>query len=198
MSLWQIGVWFVGTLGVAIPIVLLILYPAIMAPIIKGIIGFFKKILSYRLGCAILAALAAGFAVDYWRHSHDDAVYAEQTEQFKAAQVARDKRIAQETEDRVVKRIADEAALKAADDKEQKEFHDVAAPLPTGDVVDRVGDDCERLRKLAGQAGCESASHKGVPKAPRKGKPAAVRPDHSLSDFSRRFFGGPQAGQPSH
>lgn len=198
MSLWQIAVWVGPTICVAAFITLLVLYPAIMVPIVKAIAGFFTMVLSYRVGCALLAAIAAGFAVDYWRHSHDDAVFAARTAMFEKAQVARDKRIADETREAVWKDIANETAKNAEAEKEQKEFHDALAPLPAGDVTCRVGDNVERLRKLAGQTGRRPASSKRVPKTTGEGFAAGLRRKLGLPGAVGGGSVGAKQSQPAH
>jgi hypothetical protein len=195
MSLWKILYWLIGTVGVAGTIALFAIYPAIMGSIWRGIIKLFALILSYRLGCAIVAAIAVGFAVDYWRHSRDDAAYAEQTAAFEQAQRDRDKKIAKETREAVWVEIANATAESAVTDKEVKEFTDVLPPVPETGNPFRVGADAGRLCKIAGQARCGPPSPQGVPKAKGAGVSSGNRGKLRLPHLVSRGAGSAQKGQ---
>jgi len=197
-QLWEVAVWIGGTVGVVGFIAAWILFPAVFGVVLKGIMAMFGFVLSYRIGCALVAAIVMGFAVDYWRHDRDNTAFAAKTAAFEQAQAARDKRIAAETREQVRLEIAAEPAKVAVEEKEAKEFTDVVAPLPAGDVIDRVGNDYGRLCELSGKAGCGSPVRKRVSKPPRKSVSPPFHPDDGISGFIRRRFGSPETGKPSH
>ena len=76
IKVWKLVVWLVTTVGVAGTLALLVLFPGVMSLIFKGVMSALGLVLSYRVGCALLAALVTAGAVDYWRHSRDDAAFA--------------------------------------------------------------------------------------------------------------------------
>lgn len=197
-SLWEVGIWVVSTLGIGGTLVLLILYPGIVAPILRGIGKLLGWILSYRLGCALVAALVAGLAVDYARHAHDDAVFAQRVAEFEQKQDARDQRIEKKTRDEVWTEIANETAANKQDEAEKKEFDDGLAPLPAGNVDYRIGDSFKQLCKLAGKTDCESRGDKGVSKAPGPSGAPSVRPRHRLPRVGWKHFGRAKTGKPAH
>ena len=172
---WEIAIWVFGSVCIVGCVAAWILFPAVFSMVLKGVVAFFQWVLGYRLGCALVAAIVVGLAVDYVRHSHDDAVYAKRVEAFNAAQDARDARIAGETRERVTKELAEVAKADTATDQEVKEFKDALPPVvpETGNPF-RVGADACRLRHIAGEARCEPVVVKGVPKA----KSASKRPAH--------------------
>lgn len=175
MSAWQIASWVIGTLGIGGTIVAFILYPAIVTPILNGIGKLFAWVFSYRLGCAIAAAIVAAFLAMYWQQSRDNADFAKRTAEFEAAQDARDKRIAAETREEVWTEIANQTALNTATDQEVKEFHDALPPIPHTGNPFRVGAAAGKLRTIAGQVERGSRpSAAGVPKAQSQGR----RPIH--------------------
>lgn len=166
MSLWKLIYWIVGTLGVAGTIALFVFFPAVMGTIWKAIIRLFTLVLSYRIGCAIVAAIVVAFAVDYWRHSRDDAAYAAKTAAFEQAQRDRDKRIAQETKDEVWTDIANQTAVNKVTDQEVKEFEDAIPPSPPTGNPFRIGADAGRLCRIAGGTVCgPRRSPQAMPKA---------------------------------
>lgn len=169
-SAWKIGWWAVATFGVVGTIALLVLgsmyFPDLLRRIVSGFIRIFTFVLSYRIGCAIVAAVAVGFMVDYWRHSTDDAEFAQRTALFEHAQKARDERIRTETRDLVWIEIADQTAANAVTDNEVKEFHDALPPVPHTGNPFRVGPAAAKLRHIAGQAERQSGRLKRV-SAPR-------------------------------
>lgn len=178
-ELWKVGIWIVATVGVAGTITLFVLYPMIMGGIFRGIAKLLGFVLNYRIGCALVAAIVVGFAVDYARHSHDDAIYAARVEAFNQAQDARDAKIRTDTRELVTQEIAEAAISNTATDKDVKGFHDErpavvpeAGKPETGNPY-RVGADACRLRRIAGQAGCGPVGAKGVPKAHPAAKPAS-------------------------
>jgi len=172
-ELWKVGIWIVATGGIAGLITLAVLFPAAMGMVFNGVMKLFGLVLNYRIGCALVAAILAGLAVDYVRHSHDDAAFAAQTAAFEKAQDARDAKIAADTRASVTQELTEAAAANAATDKEVKEFHDALPPVvpETGNPF-RVGNDACRLRKLAGEADCGPVRAKRVPKAHAASKPA--------------------------
>lgn len=161
MSLWKVGIWMVSTLGVAGTIALFAVYPAIMGSIWRGIINLFGLVLSYRIGCAIVAAVIVGFAVDYARHSHDDKVFAERVAAFEEAQRQRDKTIEADTKLWVTKQIADDFM---AEQDGKQDVDSFTKDLPVSNVF-RVGDAAPKLRALAGLP--VSKHHQRVQAPPR-------------------------------
>jgi len=172
-ELWKVGIWVATTGGIAGLITLAVLFPAAMGMVFNGVMKLFGLVLNYRIGCALVAAIVAGLAVDYARHSHDDAAFAAQTAAFEKAQDARDAKIAADTRASVTQELTEAAAANAATDKEVKEFHDALPPVvpETGNPF-RVGNDACRLRKLAGEADCGPVRAKRMPKAHAASKPA--------------------------
>jgi uncharacterized membrane protein YraQ (UPF0718 family) len=174
MEFWKIGVWLVATLGVAGTIALFVFAPGIASAVMRGVVRCFALVLSYRAGCALVAAILAALAADYWRHSRDDAAFAAQTAAFEKAQDDRDKRITQEVREDVWKEIANATAENARTDETVKGFTDALPQNPTaagnpfliGDVA------ADRLCKIAGQAQCGPGGDQGVPAARRPGRRA--------------------------
>lgn len=169
MSFWKVIIWLVATLGIAGTITLFVLYPLIVGRVVKALIDMVTTELSYRLGCAITAAILAGFAVDYWRHSRDDAAFAARTAMFEHAQKLRDDKIAADTRQTVLAEIATEKAAQAATDTDEKEFSHDLRPLPATDTDCRVGPAVDKLRVISGQVDRKHRGPKGMPKAWRAG-----------------------------
>lgn len=167
MSFWKILFWLLPTIGIAGIITLFLLFPMIARAVGAAIINFFSLVFSYRLGCAIIAAIAVGFAVDYWRHSRDDAAEAKRTALFEHAQKVRDARIAEDTRQAVWIEIANETAANTATNTEVKEFTHDLRPLPAADTTCRVGPAAPKLHIIAGQVDRRSKGNKGMPKARR-------------------------------
>lgn len=177
IGIWQIALWCLGTLGIAGTIAAIVLYPAIVSLVFRVIVKLFGFVLGYRIGCAIVAGLSVGFAVDYWRHSTDDAEFAQRTALFEHAQKERDARIATETRDEVWKQIADATAENAVIDTKEESFTNAAPPTPAPpsdpyriDPVSR-----KQLCDIAGQAGCRPVSTQGVQAHRRPGAHPADR-----------------------
>lgn len=170
MEWWKIFYWLAGTLGIAGTIALFVFVPNVAGIIFRAVVKFFSFVLSYRVGCALVAALVVGFAVDYWRHSRDDADFAAKTAAFEAAQDARDKRIADDTRASVTAEIANQQKQDDGTNQEVKEFHDTLPPIPALGNPFAVGSDRDRLRIIAGQAVSKPASAKRV-SAPRRASP---------------------------
>jgi hypothetical protein len=185
-EMWKVAYWMIGTLGVAGTIALFAFAPAVATGALNAVVRFFGLVLSYRIGCAVVAAALSWFIADYVRHSIEDDKHAAANAAFEAAQVARDERIKIETRELVWKEIADATAENAVTDKEVKEFTDALPKPPETGNVFRVGADSCRLRKLAGQADCGSDGAQGVPKADTK--PA------SLKDRIRKRLPGSDGG----
>jgi hypothetical protein len=141
--------WLLGSIGVAGTIALFVAVPTAFA-----LARFFGLVLSYRIGCAALALLAGLLIADYWRAGKDAKEWAARTAAFEAAQDERDKRIAQETKEAVMKEVAAAATENVVIDKEVKEFHDALSPVPFTGNPFRVGADAPRLCRIAGQAQC--------------------------------------------
>lgn len=167
--------WIVGTFGIAGLVAAWFVFPTISQLVLQRVVKLFAFVLSYRVGCALLAAIVAGLIVDQWRHSYDDAQFAARTAAFEQAQRDRDSRIALQTRDKVWKEIADATATNATIDNDVKEFSDAPpVPLPpsrvaTGNPLAISDADADRLCKLAGQTVCGPIGGKGVSKARRSG-----------------------------
>lgn len=192
MSVWQVAVWLLPAIGIPALITAAVLYPAIVLPILRSIANLFGWVLSYRAGCALIAAVAVGFAVDYWRHQHDDAVFAKRTAEFEQAQVERDDRIAKSTETLVRKQIADDWMAQQGGEKDVQDFE---SRLPANDAF-RVGADADKLRQIAGEA--VSGPSKSLPRSAGKGKDAAHSVGKRLSKLGRGGVSGAANRQPSH
>lgn len=174
--------WIVGTLGIAGLVAFWFLLPTAAQLTLQAVVKAFNLVLSYRLGCALLAGLAVGLIVDNKRHAYDDAQFAKQTAVFEAAQNQRDVGIAQKTRETVWLDIANATAENSSIDKEVRDFTNgfpAIIPTPTARPVGNpflVGADAGRLCHLAGQTECGSASGQGVPKARR---PSSGSGDHA-------------------
>jgi uncharacterized membrane protein YccC len=169
MSWWKIGVWLLATFGVAGTIALAVFFPT-MARLVGAAVGrCFALVFSYRVGCAVVAALLAYLVADYVRHSIEDKRHADAEASFRLAQSARDRRIAEETRESVWKEIADATAANAVIDKEVKDFTDALPvsnpPTEAGGNLFAVGASADRLRRIAGQSERGRAGSKRVPKA---------------------------------
>jgi hypothetical protein len=174
MSWWKLAYWLIGTLGVAGTIALLVFFPAVFSIAFKAVVRFFSLVLSYRVGCAVVAAIAAALIADYHRHSIDDADFAARSAAFEQAQVDRDERIRQETRENVWKEIANATAENAKTDENVKVFTD-ALPTPSaaGNPFAISDADAIRLCHIAGQTECGPRRDKGVSKIRRASRRAA-------------------------
>ena len=171
--MWKIAYWMIGTLGVAGTIALFVFAPAVATTALNAVVRFFSLLLSYRIGCALVAGALAWFVADYVRHSIEDNKHAAEVAAFEKAQDERDKRIATETRALVWEEIANATAENAVTDKDVKDFTDALPPIPETGNVFRVGADACRLRKLAGQAECGPDGAERVPAA--NPKPASIK-----------------------
>lgn len=175
MTAKAIGViwWIVGTFGIGGLIATWFFFPTISQLVLQRVVKLFSFVLSYRIGCALLAAIAAGLIVDQWRHSYDDTQFAARTAAFEQAQRDRDSRIAQQTRQKVSTWADDAAATSMTIDNDVKGFNDAPPPAPppvaTGNPLFISDADADRLCKLAGQTVCGSVGSKGVPKTRRSG-----------------------------
>jgi hypothetical protein len=167
--------WIVGTFGVAGLIAFWFLAPVAARLVLQAVVAAFEFVLSYRVGCALLAAIAVGFVVDYQRHAYDDAQFAARTALFEFAQKQRDDGIAQKTRDKVWSEIADATAANVSIDDDVKDFTNVPAAVPLP-AVRPVGNplvidaaDAVRLCHIAGQTQCGPVGSQGVSKARRPG-----------------------------
>lgn len=163
--------WIFATFGLAGLVAFWFGAPAAAQLTLQFVVKLFRFVLSYRIGCALLAALVAGLIVDHHRHAYDDEQFAKRAAAFDAAQDERDARVAKNARDRVWTEIANQTAKNVETDKEVKEFRDVLPPTPPTGNVFRIGDsDAKRLCIIAyGKAGCGPDSRKGMPEARRKG-----------------------------
>lgn len=171
-SWWKLLWWGIGTFGIAGTIALIVFAPTVARLVFDRVVRLFAFVLSYRLGCALVATFLTAIVVDYVRHDIDDEKHAAHIEQlsaeFKKAQALRDAQIKAETRQFVMNEIAAATVENAPIDKDVKDFTDALPKptTPTGNLF-RVGDDACRLRLIAGQgkAGCGSIGAQGVPKA---------------------------------
>jgi hypothetical protein len=186
-EMWKVAYWMIGTLGVAGTIALFAFAPAVATGALNAVVRFFGLVLSYRIGCAVVAAALAWFIADYVRHSIEDDKHAAEVAAFEKAQDERDARIKIETRELVWKEIADATAENAVTDKEVKDFTDALPKPPDTGNVFRVGADVCRLRRLAGQAECGSDGAQGVPQTDTK--PASVK-----DRIRKRLSGGDSGG----
>jgi hypothetical protein len=186
-SSWKLLWWGFGTLGIAGTIALAVAFPAIAKIVLDRVVRLFAFVLSYRVGCALVAAILAALIADYVRHSIDDSKHATELATFKLAQVARDKRIATETRAAVWEEIANATAENAVTDKDVKEFTDALPKPPDTGNLFRVGADACRLRALYGQSGCGPVRAKGMPKADAKDEGVGNRRGHGLSSLVSRI-----------
>jgi hypothetical protein len=194
-ELWKWGWWIVATLGIAGTIALFAFFPAAASIALNAVVRFFSLVLSYRIGCAVVAAILAALAADYWRHSTEDAKHAAEVAAFEAAQDARDKRIASETRELVWKEIADATAENAVTDKDVKDFTDALPKPPETGNLFRVGTDACRLRHIYGQVECGPHGVERMPKADPRHEGVRDRRAHGLSNLVRRSRGSDQQGQ---
>lgn len=186
MNWWKIAIWIVATFGIAGTIALIAFAPAFAKIALDAVVRFFAFVFSYRLGCALVAAIMAALITDYVRHSIEDDRHAAETAAFEQKQVERDEQIARDTREWVLKEIAVAAPQNATTDKEVKDFTDALPKPPETGNVFRVGADACRLRKLAGQAECGSDGAKAVPQADT--------PRASLRDRLRKRLPGSDSG----
>lgn len=182
VSWWKVIWWAVGVFGIGGLIALCAFYPVVLAVVGR----FFRLVLAYRIGCALVAATLAWFIADYVRHSIEDDKHAAAVAAFEKAQDDRDKRIATETRALVWEEIANATAENAVTDKDVKEFTDALPKPPETGNLFRVGADACRLRSLIGQAGCGSDGAKGVSQADT--------PRASLRDRLRKRLPGSSGG----
>ena len=169
MSWWKVVVWLLATFGVAGTIALAVFFPTVARLVGAAVGRCFVVVFSYRVGCAVVAALLAYLVADYVRHSIEDKRHADAEASFRLAQSARDRRIAEETRESVWKEIANATAENAVIDKDVKDFTD-ALPMPNppiaaGGNLFAVGDDADRLRRIAGQPERGRSGSKRVSKA---------------------------------
>lgn len=192
---WKLVYWIFATGGIAGLIALAVFYPLALIGIWNAVKKLFGFVLSYRIGCAIVAAILAAFIADYWRHDIEDERHAAEVAAFEQAQDDRDKRIRKETRDEVLIEIANAAAESAVTDKDVKEFTDALPPIaPTGNPF-RVGADACRLRHIAGQAECGPHGVKRVPKADTSNEGVGHRRALGLSSVVRRSLGRDEQGK---
>lgn len=185
---WKTVWWLVSLVGIGGLIAIFAAYPIVATIVVR----FFSVVFSYRIGCAVVAAVFAALVADYWRHSIEDERHAAEVAAFEQKQRDRDERIKKETLDEVLKEAAAAAAENAATDKTVKDFTD-ALPIPaeTGNPF-AVGADACRLREIAGQARCGSVGVEGVP-APDTGR-ASIR-DRIKNRLSGVGSGGTRSNQ---
>lgn len=165
--------WIVGTFGVAGLVAFWFLAPTAAQLTLQAVVRFFKLLLSDRIGCALLAAIAAGLIVDHQRHAYDDAQNAARSAAFEQAQTDRDAGIEKRTREKVWEEIANATAENKVVDTDVKGFTDALPPPPKTGNPFLIGDaDAERLCKLAGQTQCGPVGDQGVPATRRPGRSA--------------------------
>lgn len=143
--------WIFATFGIIGIIAIWFLAPTVATMILKGIVAFFNLVFGYRLGCAIVAAVAAFLIADYHRARIDEADWKQQQAVFEQAQAVRDKQIDADARAEVRKEITDEKAATADTTNEVKVYEDALPVLPPTVTVCNVGADADRLRNIAGQ-----------------------------------------------
>lgn len=188
---WKLVYWMIATIGVAGTIALIVFAPTVAKIALDAVVRLFAFVLSYRVGCALVAAVLAAFIADYARHSSDDAKHAAEIAEFEKAQNDRDKRIAKKTRDEVWAEIANATAENAVIDTKVKEFHDALPPIPAMGNPFAVGDASCRLREIAGLTGCGPQGTKRVSKARPQSAGARAKhwTEHRLPGLITRGFG---------
>lgn len=161
--------WIFATFGLAGLVAFWFLAPTAAQLTLQFVVRLFRFVLSYRIGCALLAAIVAGLIVDQWRHTYDDEQFAQRTAVFQAAQTARDKHIAEKTRETVWAEIADATAANTVVDTDVKGFRDALPPPPATGNPFAVGADADRLCRIAGKTQCGPSGDKGVSAARRAG-----------------------------
>lgn len=166
--------WIFATFGVAGLVAFWFLAPTAAQLALQIVVRAIRFVLSYRIGCALLAAIAAGLIADHLRHTYDDEQFAQRTAAFVASQDARDKRVAEKTRGEVLAAVAAANVANNVIDKDVKGFSDALPPPTTGNPF-LIGDaDADRLCVIAyGKAGCRSSGSKGVSEARRASGSAA-------------------------
>jgi uncharacterized membrane protein YraQ (UPF0718 family) len=162
--------WLIATVGIAGAIALWLLFPPIFTMVFTLIARLFALVLRSRIGCAVLAAIAAGLIINYHRAALDAAEWKRQMEAFRQEQEARDAKIASETREAVWKEIADATAANAETTTEVKNYETQLKPLAANDPTCRVESDVDKLRAISGSAGRKPASVKRMrsPRWPRR------------------------------
>lgn len=190
--------WIVGTFGVAGLVAFWFLAPTAAQLALQAVVKFIKLLLSYRIGCALLAAIVAALIADQHRHSYDDAQFAARTAAFEQAQTERDERIAKETRDKVWIEIANATAENKTIDTDVKGFTDaLPQPVAIGKSVNPfiVGADADRLCKLAGQTQCGPVGDQGMPAARRAGSGSGDHKKIRLPSLIRTGVGSTKQGE---
>jgi hypothetical protein len=177
--------WIFATFGIVGLIALWFLAPAAAQLLLQAVAWVFRLLFSYRIGCALLAAIAAGLIVDYKRHAYDDAQAAQRTALFEAAQRQRDERIADQTREAVWAAIANATAANAVVDTDVKGFTDALPPPPPTGNPFLVGADADRLCHIAGKVKCGPSGGQRVPTPRRASGRPADKPKVGLSVFGR-------------
>lgn len=188
---WKLIYWAVSILGVTGTIALFVFFPAAAGIALKAVVRFFGIVLSYRIGCAVVAAIVAALIADYVRHSIEDEKHAAEVAAFEQKQKQRDKTIAADTEKWVREQMA---AQFIAEQESNYDVDSFKSDLPVSSNF-RVGADACRLRKIYGQSGCGPDGIKGVPKA--DARPASLRDRirKRLPGGGGGIAGGDQQGQ---
>jgi apolipoprotein N-acyltransferase len=104
----SVALAIVGVVGIGGAIALFFLAPSLLEVLFAGVQKMFGALLATRLGCALLAAAAAGIAADQYRE-HAAAA------QCRAIMAARE----QEAEQRAQQRDRDQAALAGSDARQR-------------------------------------------------------------------------------
>lgn len=150
--------WLVGAVGIggalALIAALFLLGPVVVLEFMRGVakalFAFFAWVISYRIGCAILAALIAAGAADLYRRHVDAGACDARIEQLKAdaeeARKTRDAQIKADIEKQYQPRIAE---LQQQYDDYKKWADDYAKTHPDqkGVVACPLGTDALRLRQ---------------------------------------------------
>lgn len=181
--------WIVGTFGVGGLIAAWFVFPTASSLVLQAVVKFFQLVFSYRVGCALLAAIAAGLIVDHQRHAYDDEQFAKRTALFEEAQRRRDATIEQNTRDKVWAEIANATARNKSIDNDVKDFRDVLPPPAVTGNSFLVGADADRLCRLAGKTQCGPVGDQGMSKTRRPGGRSGDHPKIRLPSLVRTGVG---------
>jgi hypothetical protein len=187
--------WIVGTFGVAGLVAFWFLAPTAAQLTLQAVVKFFHLVLSYRVGCALLAAIVAGLIVDHKRHAYDDEQFAKRTALFEEAQRRRDDTIAKDTREKVWIEIGNATAANKIVDNSVKGFSDALPPPPKTGNPFLVGADADKLCNIAGKTQCGPSGDQGMPKARRPGGRPGDHAKIRLPSLIRTGIGADQQSQ---
>lgn len=159
--------WGIATFGVVGCIALFVAAPTMFSFAFNAVVKLFALVVSYRIGCALIAFVLACVIADYHRAKVDEAIWNSRIAQFKEAERQRDMKIDADAREAVrIELDAEKAATKEATEQ-RDDFDAHLAPLAPTDTVCRVGPDVDRLRSIAGSRRPSSQTHARVLKVGR-------------------------------